>query len=104
MRGGEIAVAAGVEEVVYAVGVGEEGVAASPGGERDVAGGGDLGLRAERDLDIVKICAPIGSGERDCSPWAMNTLTVCRPSTGLENTKLKAMSLSRSPSVSIANR
>jgi hypothetical protein len=52
MRGGEIALAAGVEEVLYAVGVDEEGVAAGAGGERDVAGGGDVRLRLERDLDI----------------------------------------------------
>ena len=52
MRSGEIALAAGVEQVLDAVEVEEEGIAASAGGERDVAGGDDARLRSERHLDI----------------------------------------------------
>lgn len=104
MRSGEIALAAGVEQVLDAVEVEEEGIAAGAGGSVTSPAVTTLGCDPNDTSTSVKICSPIGSGERDCSARAMNTLTVCRPSTGEENTKLNAMSLTRSPSVSIANR
>jgi len=52
VRSREIALAAGVEQVLDAVEVEEGGIAAGAGGERDVTGGGDIRLRSERHLDI----------------------------------------------------
>ena len=62
---GEIALAAGVEQVLDAVEVEEEGVAASTGGERDVTGGDNIGCDPNDTSTSVKICSPTGSGERD---------------------------------------
>ncbi len=47
MRRGEVAAARGVEEVLDAVEVEEEGVAAGAGEEREVAGRRDVGLVAD---------------------------------------------------------
>ena len=52
MRGGEIALAAGVEEVLYAVGVDEEGVAAGAAANVMSPVVATFGLRSERDLDV----------------------------------------------------
>ena len=45
-----------------------------------------FGCRAEGHLDVGEDLVADGFGERDCSPVAMNTSTVCWPSTGVEKT------------------
>jgi hypothetical protein len=52
VRRGEVAAAFGVKEVLDALVVEEERVAAGPGAERDLAGRDDVRLGAERDLGV----------------------------------------------------
>jgi hypothetical protein len=86
MRFGEVPFATDVEQVLDAVEIEEERVAAAAGEKRIGAGANDIRLSSERDSASVTILLPVASGERDCSPLAMNTLKVCRPFCGLENT------------------
>jgi len=63
-----------------------------------------LGVLPKDTSTASKIFDPTASGSSASSSVAKYTSTVCRPSAGSENKKLNAMSLRRSPSLSMASR
>jgi hypothetical protein len=86
MRLGEVPFVPDIEQVLDAVEVEKERVAAAAG-EKSV--GPDLmifGLAPKETSASATIFVPTASAERDCAPVARNTLTVCLPFCGFENT------------------
>ena len=86
MRFGEVPFAAGVEEIFDSVEVEKERVAAAAG-EKSV--GPDVtifGLGPKETSASETIFVPTASAERDSAPFVMNTLKVCLPFCGFENT------------------
>ena len=63
-----------------------------------------IGVGPKETSTASKISSPTARGDSASALMARNTSTLWWPSCGSEKTKLNAMSLSRSPSLSIANR
>ena len=87
MRLGKVPFAPGIEQVFDSIEVEKERVAAAAGEKSIGARLDDIRLGAEGDLAAsVIILLPTASAERDSGPVATNTLTVCLPFCGFENT------------------
>ena len=86
MRFSEVPFAPDVEQILDSVEIEKESVAATAGEERVVARLDDIGLRGEGTSASATIFFPTASTERDSAPLARNTLKVCLPFCGFENT------------------
>ena len=86
VRRGEVSAAPGIEQILDSVEVEKEGVAAAAGEERIVAGLDDIRLGAEGDFGVGDDLRPDRFRRARSSPFAKNTLTVCLPFSGFENT------------------
>jgi hypothetical protein len=83
---GEVPFASGVEQVLDSVEVEKERVAAAAGEKSIGARPDDIRLGAEGRLGVSDDLRPDRFGRVDPEPFAANTLTVCLPFCGFENT------------------
>ena len=84
--------------------VGEERVAAQPGGQPDPARLDGLGRAVEADREVRGEHLAGGSGWRACAPVAYRAVPACLPFWYSEKVNVNAMSAWLSPSVSMLIR